>query len=166
MNKLPKNIIKKYGITKKAWSIFRGQKKTKAGSASSAQPNKRKGAKKQMARKKQKSHKSPAMFSLFGTNFYKSDLFEVGGAAGAGAMGGVVSQLSGGKLTGNAAQAAAGLAIGSLGGKYGKSLGKGILKKTAGDLVEDNVIPQIMGALNMGGTSSSNSGTQNNEVLI
>lgn len=26
--KLPKNLIKKYGISKKAWSVFRGQKKT------------------------------------------------------------------------------------------------------------------------------------------
>lgn len=28
MAKLPKNIIRKYGISKKAWSIFRGEKRT------------------------------------------------------------------------------------------------------------------------------------------
>lgn len=28
MAKLPKSIIKKYGISKKAWAVFRGQKKT------------------------------------------------------------------------------------------------------------------------------------------
>ena len=30
MAKLPKSIIKKYGISKKAWSVFRGTKKTKS----------------------------------------------------------------------------------------------------------------------------------------
>jgi len=30
MAKLPKSIIKKYGISKKAWQVFRGQKKEKA----------------------------------------------------------------------------------------------------------------------------------------
>ena len=29
MAKLPKSIIKKYGITKKAWAVFRGQKSTR-----------------------------------------------------------------------------------------------------------------------------------------
>lgn len=29
MAKLPKSIIKKYGISKKAWSVFRGQKKSR-----------------------------------------------------------------------------------------------------------------------------------------
>ena len=29
MAKLPKNLIKKYGISKKAWAIFRGSKSVK-----------------------------------------------------------------------------------------------------------------------------------------
>jgi uncharacterized membrane protein YeaQ/YmgE (transglycosylase-associated protein family) len=29
MAKLPKSIIQKYGITKKAWSVFRGERRTK-----------------------------------------------------------------------------------------------------------------------------------------
>ena len=32
MAKLPKSIIKKYGISKKAWAVFRGTKKIKTSS--------------------------------------------------------------------------------------------------------------------------------------
>lgn len=40
MQKLPKSIIKKYGITKKAWQVFRGSKGGKKKRAKSAAPKK------------------------------------------------------------------------------------------------------------------------------
>jgi hypothetical protein len=57
MAKLPKNIIKKYGISKKAWQVFRGQKKSSS----------KKTAVYKMARKKRfgkKSYKKSSGFSL------------------------------------------------------------------------------------------------------
>lgn len=43
MARLPKSIIKKYGISKKAWSVFRGRRRSRAASPS---------GKKKMARRK------------------------------------------------------------------------------------------------------------------
>lgn len=47
MAKLPKSIIKKYGISKKAWAVFRGSKKAKKSTRGTT-----------MARRKYKGHKS------------------------------------------------------------------------------------------------------------
>jgi hypothetical protein len=49
---LPKSIIKKYGITKKAWSVFRGRKgKTRSRKTRASNPRK---VKRRMARKKKR----------------------------------------------------------------------------------------------------------------
>jgi len=47
---LPKSIIKKYGITKKAWSVYRGRKR-KTSRTRKARPSRRKGVRK-MARRR------------------------------------------------------------------------------------------------------------------
>ncbi len=50
MTGLPKHIIKKYGVTKKAWQVFRGKKSSKK----STSRVKYKSTRLQMAKKKQK----------------------------------------------------------------------------------------------------------------
>jgi len=102
---------------------------------------------------------SRPIFKLGSARFHKSDLYLVAGMAGAGALGGVVNQVSGGRLTGNAAQAGAGVFLAMVGGKIGGQIGKGVLLKTGADLVEDNLIPMILGSF---GSSSSATSTQGN----
>ena len=94
---------------------------------------------------------------------HKADVYESVGIASSAALGGLVTQLSGGRLVGNAAQLGAGAVLGYLGGRRGSQVGKGILKKAAGDFIEDNLIPRLTGVL--GGTSSTVSSTNTPEVL-
>lgn len=63
MAKLPKSIIKKYGITKKAWSVFKGRKKTKS---------KKRASPKKTYRRKRKIAKKRSRRSGFGlSSIYK-----------------------------------------------------------------------------------------------
>jgi hypothetical protein len=66
MAKLPKSLIKKYGISKKAWSVFRGQKKsTHSGGMSN------------MAKK---GHKNKSMFGLGTGSMIQPDAMVYGAA--------------------------------------------------------------------------------------
>jgi len=58
MAKLPKNLIKKYGISKKAWAVFRGQK------ATTTKKGRVKMAKKRYFGKKSKGHSKAKSFSF------------------------------------------------------------------------------------------------------
>lgn len=100
-----------------------------------------------MAKKKGGGSKSkPIMLGHMRLSL-KNDLLLIGGAAGAGAIGGVANKLSGGRLTGNVAQLAGGLALAFLGGTTGGKIAKGVFLKTGSDFVEDNIVPKVMGAV-------------------
>ena len=55
MKGLPKSIIKKYGITKKAWSVFRGRKKSKSKGSNPKTKTKKKVYKKMTKNKTRRS---------------------------------------------------------------------------------------------------------------
>lgn len=82
------------------------------------------------------------------------------GAGLAGVAGQQVSKYAGGRLNGNAAQAVAGVGLLLVGkktglGKYTTPIATGILVKTVGDFVEDNVAPRLMGASAAAGASTT-----------
>jgi len=60
MTGLPKHIIKKYGVTKKAWQVFRGKKSSKK----STSRVKYKSTRLQMAKKKTKAKKQTILGKL------------------------------------------------------------------------------------------------------
>jgi hypothetical protein len=64
MAKLPKSLIKKYGISKKAWAVFRGQKKSK--SISKTQPKVKYMARRRKGGFKRFVSKAKSGFSLNG----------------------------------------------------------------------------------------------------
>lgn len=105
--------------------------------------------------RKSRSSGSKAMFNLGKIKIYKSDLFEVAGAAGAGTLGSLANKVTGGRVVGNTAQALGAVGLSLLGGRNGTAVAKGALMKTAGDYTEDNVLPQLFN------TVGSNSATQN-----
>lgn len=72
------------------------------------------------------------------------------GAGFAGAAGAVVNKFAP-NIIGNTAQAIAGGALYYLGKGFIKTAGLGVLIKTAGDLIEDQVAPKVIGAI--GGSS-------------
>jgi hypothetical protein len=53
MARLPKSLIKKYGISKKAWSIFKRRRKSPSRTRK-ASPSRRRGGRKTMARRKKR----------------------------------------------------------------------------------------------------------------
>jgi len=55
---LPKSIIKKYGISKKAWSVYRGRSKSKSSSGKSKTKTTKKKRKYMARKKKRRSGKS------------------------------------------------------------------------------------------------------------
>lgn len=107
-----------------------------------------------MARKSRRSSGNNALFSLGSMRIYKSDLFEMAGVAGASAVGSIVNKFSQGKLAGNSAQAVGGVALAYLGGRRGGQMAKGVLKKTGGDFLEDNVFNKFLGMFGSGSSSS------------
>ena len=92
------------------------------------------------------------------------DLALMGAGAGlAGVAGAQVNKLTGGKLNGNTAQAAAGVGLLMAGKmlhaqKYTTPIAKGILIKTIGDFGEDNVAPKLMAMAGQTSTTTSSSG--------
>lgn len=101
------------------------------------------------------------MFGLGGLGqLISMDTVLMGAGAGvAGLAGSKINELTKGTLSGNVAQGGAGIGIYLIGKQFGMSkyttpLAKGILIKTIGDLVEDNVVPKLSG---MVGTSTSTS---------
>lgn len=112
-----------------------------------------------MSRKKKRSGSSrSSLFKIGSIRVNRSDVPELIGAAGAGLIGGLVSQVTSNKLTGNAAQAIGGLVLG-FGGKTLGYVGKGALKATAADLIEENLIPQISSWFGGSGGGSGMSGS-------
>jgi len=55
---LPKSIIKKYGISKKAWSVYRGRKRKTSRTRKRKNPTRRKGVRRMARRKRRRSGKS------------------------------------------------------------------------------------------------------------
>lgn len=107
-----------------------------------------------MPRKRHHGRKGSSSFGLGGLNIM--DLVLMGAGAGfAGVVGQQVTKYSNNALTGNTAQAAAGIGLYFIGkkmkfGKYSTPIAKGILIKTIGDLVEENVAPMISGSSSAG----------------
>ena len=63
MAKLPKSIIRKYGISKKAWAVFRGARKTRKTATRSRKYYKRSYT---MARRKRKAYRKSSGGGFFG----------------------------------------------------------------------------------------------------
>lgn len=160
---LPKKYAK-MGF-KKGWKAFKASKRKASSRRKSPTRKKTKSrsrvrtisTRRRTSKKVQRKMSKNRGFNVLGIKFNQSDLFEIAGASGAGALGGLVSQASNNALTGNTAQAVGGLALGMLGGKNAKSVAKGVLMKTTGDFVEDNVVPKLGGLVSgMGGQVSQN----------
>lgn len=113
-----------------------------------------------MARRHRYSRHRKGMGGMFsGINFGK--ILTYGAGAGlAGFAGGYVSKWTNSKLSGNMAEAVAGIGLVAAGKmariNIVKELGYGVLIKATGDFVEDNVVPKLQG-LNTG-TTNNNSG--------
>ena len=118
---------------------------------------------------KKRSHRgSRSGFGLAGLNIM--ELAMMGAGAGfAGTTGALVSKYTGGKLSGNAAQAVAGIGIYFIGKKVGSfskfttPLAKGILIKTVGDMVEDHVVPMVAGYV---GTTTTATTSTNGATFV
>jgi hypothetical protein len=134
--KLPKSLIKKYGISKKAWSIYK--KRSKNSKATSKRTSKKKKEVKPMAKSKSKS--------ILGMQ--TSDIWKGVGAGSAGLLGGIVNTVLP-NVGGNIAQAISGLALSYYGKGAIKQVGKGVVIKTIGDLTEDQLIPMLTSGFGM-----------------
>ena len=136
MVKLTKAIIKKYGISKKAWAVARGKK------SSSRKTSKKKSSKK---RTNKKSYGGSTMAkkttSFFGIG--NDDMWKGVGSGLAGAGGALINKVVP-QLQGNMAQGVAGLLLTNYTHGKAKQIGKGIVIKTIGDFTEDNIVPTIM----------------------
>lgn len=165
MAKLPKSLIKKYGISKKAWSIFRSQKSS---SSTKLRKNKQMAKRRRTSRVKSSRRKSSGM-SVFGVNLAK-----VGAAGTYGAMRqrvslwlrdrGIIDKIPGGAIADE---------IGMFGGAW--LLKKFVFKKagfardvlTFGQAIEAARIGEAvvngevnLGAFSMGGSASNGVGSQ------
>lgn len=158
MAQLMKKYIKKAAKTSKknifsrAWKLQKRAKR-KQKNRRSKKRTKRKikrrtvSSRKRSAKKVRKKMGKNSVLDLGKIKIHKSDIMQTIGAAASGTIGGFVNQATNGRLAGNGAQVAAGLALGYVGGRNGKNIGKGILMKAGADVIEDNIIPQIFGQL-------------------
>ncbi|MBI2643420.1 MAG: hypothetical protein HYW92_03880 [Nitrosarchaeum sp.] len=107
---------------------------------------KRKSQRYSMARRMKRHSKRSNGFA--GINI--QDVLLMGAGAGAsGLVGSQVNRLSGGKLAGNTAQLIAGVSLRMLvKNRMVRKFADGILIKTVGDFVEDNVVPRLQGLNN------------------
>jgi hypothetical protein len=90
---------------------------------------------------------------------FSSDLLYLGIGAGlAGVAGSQVNKYLP-QLSGNIAEGAAGAGVmfasKYMGGNMVRTIGKGMLIKAIGDLIEDNVVPKIMGSVTATSTTST-----------
>ena len=129
--KLSKALIKKYGISKKAWAIQRGKSNVKRSSGKRKSKNKRRVS--TMAKKSN---------STFGIS--NNDIWKGVGAGAAGTFGGLANQIFP-QISGDIAQGIVGLGFSIYGKGKIKQIGKGAVIKTIGDFMEAQVVPMIMG---------------------
>jgi len=115
----------------------------------SRKKTKRRSKQNPMARRKKKK-KSRKRYGNAGKLFSMTNIALVVGGGFAGTIGGFVNKVAP-TLVGNTAQAVAGGALYYFTKGFFKNVGLGVLVKTAGDLVEDQVVPRITGAV--GGSS-------------
>jgi len=139
MVKLTKAIIKKYGISKKAWAVARGKSKGKK----VRKYSRRKVSKRKVSRRKVGGQKmvNKASSSFLGVG--KDDIWKGVGSGLAGIGGGLINKVVP-QLEGNIAQGVAGLLLANYTKGKAKQIGKGMVIKTIGDFTEDNAVPMIL----------------------
>lgn len=114
----------------------------------------------QSMRRKSRGYRKSSSKSMLGIN--GNDIWKGVGAGSAGLVGGIMNQFVP-QLPSNLATGAAGIALCYIGKGPVKQIGKGIVIKTIGDLIEDNVVPMISGQLGIG--SKSTTTAPNNAVI-
>lgn len=163
MAKLPKSIIKKYGISKKAWRVFRARKSSKSAPKRRRRSTKKKQVSTMAKRRRTARRRSAPSRRRRKGNSGNMQLLWMGVGSGlSGLAEGGVNKLTGGTLTGNVAGAAGGYALWKYASGPLSHAGKGMLVKAIGSFVEQNVAPKLGGLI--GGATSTAAATT--EVVV